>query len=62
MNQQGFSSSITGTGTTGSLAGKYYGTTNADSITVKSIGGSFNMIKDESTANGVFKAREIPAQ
>lgn len=60
VNQQGFSSSITGIGTTGSLSGKYYGTTNSDATTtVKTIGGAFNMIKGESTANGVFKAREV---
>ena len=61
VNQQGFNSSITGTGTTGSLAGKYYGTNVNNAPTVQSIGGSFNMIKGESTANGVFKAREIQA-
>ena len=61
VNQQGFNSSITGTGTTGSLSGKYYGITNSNNTTtVKSIGGEFNMTKGTANANGLFKAREIP--
>lgn len=44
--------SLSSNTTTGSLSGTYYGI----GTDVKSIGGAFNMIQGNSTANGVFKA------
>lgn len=58
INTQGFSSSISGIGTTGSLSGSYYGTNS----TVQSIGGSFEMSNSGVTANGVFKAGVVNGQ
>ncbi len=69
VNSSGFSSNIEGTvkvstttfSTSGSLAGSYFGTINADgSQNVKSIGGTFNMTNGaNSSANGIFKARHV---
>jgi hypothetical protein len=58
VNQQKFRSSITNVNNpniSGSLSGKYYGTNG----NVQSIGGGFNMVNGSSSANGVFKAREV---